>query len=126
MGNVISVFLSVFYLFCGHFLFSLYFKEEHIIAMGVMIMRIVMIVVLLQIAQVIYMGCLRGAGDVLFTTVASTISVTLVRPLFSYLFCYAMGMGIIGIWLGVVSDQFCRFVLTTWRFKSGVWTKVKI
>lgn len=126
MGNVISVILSVFYLFCGHFLFSLYFKEEHIIAMGVMIMKIVMIIVLLQIAQVIYMGCLRGAGDVLFTTVASTISVTLVRPLFSYLFCYVMGMGIIGIWLGVVSDQFCRFVLTTWRFKSGVWTKVKI
>ena len=126
MGNVISVILSIFYLLCGHFLFSLYFEEEHIIAMGVMIMKVVMVIVLLQIAQVIYMGCLRGAGDVFFTTVASTISVTLVRPLFSYLFCYTMGMGLIGIWLGIVSDQFCRFLLTTWRFKSGAWTKVKI
>lgn len=58
----------------------MYFREEHIIAMGVMIMRIVVLIVVLQVAQVIYMGCLRGAGDVFFTTVASTFSVTNVRP----------------------------------------------
>lgn len=126
MGNVLSVVLAVFYICAGHFLFGLFFKEEHIIAMGVMIMKVIVVIVLLQIAQVIYMGCLRGAGDVLFTTVASTISVTLVRPMASYLFCYALGLGVIGIWLGILSDQFCRFALTTWRFKSGVWTKVKI
>ena len=126
MGNVISIILAAFYLLFGHLLFGLFFQEEHIIAMGVMIMKVIVVIVLLQIAQVIYMGCLRGAGDVFFTTVASTISVTLVRPLFSYFFCYAMGLGLIGIWFGIVSDQFCRFVLTTWRFKTGVWTKVKI
>ena len=126
MGNVISLVLSVFYLLCGRWLFHLYFQEESIIAIGIQIMQVMVVVVLLQIAQVIYMGCLRGAGDVLFTTVASTISVTIVRPLASYVLCYTLGWGIIGIWFGIVADQFCRFVLTTWRFKSGVWTKVSI
>lgn len=126
MGNVISVVLAVVYLTGGGFLFRLYFEEPHIISMGVMIMRIVVLIVLLQVAQVIYMGCLRGAGDVFFTTVASTFSVTIVRPVASYLLCYSMGMGLMGIWLGVLADQFTRFVLTNLRFRSGAWTRVKL
>lgn len=126
MGLAISVVLAVFYLLGGEFLYSLYFEEPHIIAMGVEIMRVVVIIVVLQISQVIYMGCLRGAGDVFFTTVASTFSVTFVRTVCSYILCYGIGMGLIGIWFGIVCDQFCRFVLTRWRFKSGAWTKVKI
>ena len=126
MGMAISVVLAVCYLLGGEFLYSLYFKEAHIIAIGVEIMRVIVIIVVLQISQVIYMGCLRGAGDVLFTTVASTFSVTFVRTISSYLLCYTVGLGLIGIWFGVVCDQLCRFVLTRWRFKSGAWTKVKI
>ncbi|MCI8664012.1 MAG: MATE family efflux transporter [Hungatella sp.] len=126
MGLAISVVLAVFYLLGGQFLYSLYFEEAHIIAMGVEIMRVIVIIVVLQISQVIYMGCLRGAGDVLFTTVASTISVTFVRTICSYALCYTFGLGLIGIWFGVVCDQFCRFILTRWRFRSGAWTKVRI
>ena len=126
MGLAISVVLAVFYLLGGQFLYSLYFEEAHIIAMGVEIMRVIVIIVVLQISQVIYMGCLRGAGDVLFTTVASTISVTFVRTICSYALCYTFGLGLIGIWFGVVCDQFCRFILTRWRFRSGAWTKGRI
>ena len=90
--------------------------------MGVQIMQVIVIVVMLQISQVIYMGCLRGAGDVRFTTIVSTFSVTFVRTI-SY---YLLGLGLMGIWFGVVCDQLCRFILTRWRFRSGVWVKVKI
>ena len=126
MGNGISIVVSGIYLVFGRYLFHLFFQEEHIIALGVEIMRVMVLIVILQIAQVIYMGCLRGAGDVLFTTITSTFSVTFVRAVGSYLFCYVLGFGLIGIWFGCLVDQFCRFVLTTWRFQSGRWTKVKI
>lgn len=126
IGNMISIVLSCIYLVLGEWYFGMFFEEAHIIAIGVDIMRVLTIIVLLQISQVIYMGCLRGAGDVKFTTMASTLSITFVRPIFSYLFCYAMGFGVIGIWYGVVLDQFTRFVLTQWRFKSEKWMKIKI
>lgn len=45
-------------------------------------------------------GCLRGAGDTLYTAIASTISVTIIRTVVSYLFGYTLGFGIIGIWDG--------------------------
>lgn len=126
IGNLISVILAVIYLTCGSALYHLFFEEAEIIAMGIQIARALTVIVLLQIAQVIYMGCLRGAGDVLFTTIASTLSITIIRPIFSYLLCYVCGFGLIGIWLGILCDQFSRFCLTTWRFKSGKWTKIKI
>lgn len=126
IGNMISIVLACIYLVLGEWYFGMFFEEAHIIAIGVDIMRVLTVIVLLQISQVIYMGCLRGAGDVKFTTMASMLSITFVRPIFSYLFCYAMGFGVIGIWYGVVLDQLTRFVLTQWRFKSEKWMKIKI
>lgn len=126
MGNMISVVLSIVYLLLGRWFYGLYFIEAETIGIGVQIMRVMVLIVLMQVAQVIYMGCLRGAGDVRFTTIASTISVTCIRPLTSYLFAYILRIGLIGIWLGVVCDQLCRLILTHWRFTSGKWTKIKI
>ena len=126
VGRVIAVILSVLYFFGGDFYFHMYFEEQSIVDIGVTLMRVMIFIVFFQISQVIYMGCLRGAGDVKFTTIASTISVTFVRTIASYLFCYPFGFGILGIWFGILSDQLCRFAMTCWRFKSGKWTKIKI
>ena len=126
IGNVISVILSLLYLFLGEWFFGLYFEDPETIAIGVKIMQVMVFIVLMQVAQVIYMGCLRGAGDVRFTTIASIISVTCIRPATSYLFAYLLGFGIIGVWYGCIADQLCRLILTTWRFKSGKWAKIKI
>ncbi len=126
MGLCISFVLAVFYILGGRALFGLYFQEEHIVAMGVMIMRVMILIALMQITQIIYTGCLRGAGDVTYTAVMSTISVTVVRPAVSYLLCYTAGLGLLGIWLGVFADQFSRFLFMGYRFRSGAWTKVKI
>lgn len=126
MGMCISLVLAGIYLTCGHFIYYLFFTEPDIIAIGVRIVRVIVLIVILQVSQVIYMGCLRGAGDVLFTTIASTVSVTIIRTLSSYLFCYTLGFGIIGIWFGVLTDQLARFLLTSIRFRSGKWTRIKI
>ncbi len=126
IGNLISVVLSVLYLLLGEWFFRMYFEEQETINIGVQIMQVMVLIVLMQVAQVIYMGCLRGAGDVKFTTVASTISVTCIRPIASYLFAYVCHMGVIGIWLGVVCDQICRLLMTSWRFRSGKWINIKI
>lgn len=126
IGNGISVILSILYLLFGRWFFGMYFDEPELIEIGVQIMETMVLIVLMQISQVIYMGCLRGAGDVRFTTIASTICITIIRPATSYLFAYALGFGIIGIWIGVICDQVTRLALTSWRFRSGKWTQIQI
>ncbi len=126
LGGCVSVVLAVAYFFGGGWLYGLFFEEAEIIAVGVQIMRIIIFVVLLQIAQVIYMGCLRGAGDTLYTAIASTISVTVIRTAGSWFFGYVLHWGIAGIWMGVVADQLSRFLFASIRFKRGKWTEIKI
>ena len=127
IGGVIAVVLAIVYFSGARFLMRLFFEgEDEIVSIGVSIMHVIIFVVMLQIAQVIYMGCLRGAGDTLYTAVASTISVTLVRTAGSYFFGYVLNMGITGIWFGVLADLVSRFLFASIRFRQGKWTEIKI
>lgn len=126
IGLGISCVLAVVYFFGGEWLYHLFFAEQEIVDIGVMIIRIMIIIVLFQVSQVIYMGCLRGAGDTTYTAIASTISVTIIRTAASYFFGFIMGLGMAGIWMGILADQISRFLFASIRFKQGKWTKIHI
>lgn len=126
MGFCISLFLAVVYFFGARPLYSLFFKEDIIIGYGVQIMQIIIVTCVFQISQVIYNGCLRGAGDTLYTAICSTINVTVIRSATAYICCYPLGLGIAGVWLGILSDQIGRLIMSYIRFKKGKWVKIKI
>ena len=126
LGTAISLCLAAMYFFGGHWLYSLFFVEDEIITIGTHIMYLTIFIVLFQVSQVIYMGSLRGAGDTLYTAVASTICVTIVRTAVSYICGYTLGWGIEGIWLGVLADQVGRFSFAAIRFRQGKWVNIKI
>ncbi len=126
IGLLISVILAVIYFLFGESIYRLFFEEKEIVAVGVDIMRVVIFIVLFQVSQVIYMGCLRGAGDTAYTAAASTISVTLIRTGFSYLCGFVLEMGMTGIWLGILADQISRYLFASIRFRKGKWINIKI
>lgn len=126
IGLAISVALAVIYLLLGKTIYQLFFKEADIIAIGVDIIHVIIFIVLFQVSQVIYMGCLRGAGDTAYTAVSSTISVTLIRTVFSYVCGFVLNWGMIGIWFGVLADQMARYLFASIRFKQGKWIHIKI
>ena len=126
IGLGISCALAVIYFLGGETLYRLFFEEEEIVAIGVGIIRTIIFIVLFQVSQVIYMGCLRGAGDTAYTAMASTISVTVIRTTASYLCGFTLGLGMVGIWMGILADQIARFLFASIRFKQGKWTKIHI
>lgn len=126
IGMAFAVFMSVLYLLGGRAFYRLYFEEEQIIEIGVIIMAMLVVIVLFQIPQVVFTGSLRGAGDVLYTTIVSTVCVTVVRTVVSYTACYIFHLGLPGIWLGVVADQFGRLVMTSIRYRTGKWMNIKV
>lgn len=126
IGLAISICLSMIYFVFGEAIYKLFFEEAEIVAVGVDIMHVIIFIVLFQVSQVIYMGCLRGAGDTAYTALASTISVTLIRTGFSYVCAFPLGIGMVGIWLGVLADQISRFLFASIRFRQGKWVNIKI
>ena len=122
----IAVCLAFIYFFGAGWMMRMFFEEPEIVEIGVTIMRIIILVVFFQVIQVVYMGALRGAGDTLYTAIASMISVTIIRSVVSYICGYPLGWGITGIWLGVLADQISRFTFASIRFRKGKWVNIKI
>ncbi len=126
IGFIISIALAFLLLIGGRWFFGLYFREAHILDMGVLINRYIMVIVLLQISQIIYTGCLRAAGDVRYTLMGALISVTVIRTVVTLLLVLVFNLGLHGIWLGVLSDQLSRFTLMRRRFRKGEWVNLRI
>ena len=127
IGFIISVVLAVIMFFFGREIFSLFFNKADILDMGVLISRYIMIIVLFQVSQIIFAGCLRGAGDIKYCLWASLISVTIIRTLVTWSLAGGiLNLGLSGIWIGVLSDQFSRFVFLSIRFREGKWTEIAI
>lgn len=127
IGVLISICLAIIMFFGGRTIFSFYFTDSNVLDMGVLITRFIMIIVLFQISQIIFAGCLRGAGDIKYCLFASLMSVTIIRTFITWsLSGGIINLGLTGIWIGVLSDQFSRFCFLSIRFKQGKWTEISI
>ncbi len=71
--------------------------------------------------NIIVIPALKGAGDVRFPAVYGMISMWGVGVVLAYVFGVAMGMGLIGIWLGMAADEWSRGLIMMFRWRSGVW-----
>lgn len=126
IGFLLSVIVSIILIVFGRNIFSLFFTDGKIINYGVIITRFLTLIVLLQISQTIYGGCLRAAGDVKYTLAVALVSVTFIRSAVTLLAVNILHLGIVGIWLGILSDQTSRFVSLRYRFHQGDWVNKKI
>ena len=107
-------------------LFMLFSDDAQVIDSGVKISLLIAFISVAQIQQVMFSGCLRGAGDTRYMAFASLISVGILRPTLAYIFCYPLGFGLIGAWMSLIFDQFLRFALSATRFYGQKWCKVKL
>ena len=126
IGLVISFILALFLFFGGRWFYSLYFQEPHILEMGEIICRYLILIVLLQISQIIFTGCLRAAGDVRYVLLAAIISIAGIRTFATILMVNVLGWGLHGVWLGILADQLSRFIMVSLRFRQGKWVDLKI
>jgi len=70
-------------------------------------------------------GALRGAGDTRFTLFATIVNWLLIRLPLAYLLAFPLGLGLAGVWLGVLIDYAVRAVILMLRFRGGRWTRLR-
>lgn len=111
----------------------LFSDEQHIIAGASMSFLVVVFGIISQNGRVVYSGCLRGAGDVKYVAMCSLLSVTIMRPIFTYLLCYPLNdqfpvlqLAMVGPWVAFVLDSFIRDFMLTHRVKKGQWLRIKL
>ncbi len=126
IAGIVSIVLCCFFFFGRYKLLSLYTEDPEVIALGSGIMIIITLVTHIQTAQIVYNGCLRGAGDSKYVAKISFCSAVFIRPLLTYMLCFPLGLGLYGAWIGLMIDQFTRFYFGFRRFKGGKWSELKL
>ena len=76
--------------------------------------------------NLIYIGGLKGAGDVRFPVLYGIFSNWSVQVLLSYILGIKCGLGLVGFWLGIGTDETTRGLVMLWRWKSRRWEKHRL
>lgn len=123
---IVSTGLCVFFFVGRRFLIQLFSDDTAIITMGSNILVIMACTTHIQTSQLVSSGCLRGAGDSRYVALVALISVAVIRPLVTYLLCFALGLDIYGAWIALFIDQIIRLTFALKRLAGGKWSEVKI
>ncbi len=93
--------------------------RETVLAVGISLLALAALFNLMDGAQVIALGLLRGVQDATVPMVHAAISYWLVGIPVSFVLGFTFGFGAVGVWLGLVAGLAVAAVLLMWRF----WTR---
>lgn len=71
-------------------------------------------------------SALRAAGDSNFTSIASLLSMWLLRVVLGYILGITLGFGIIGVWVAMIVEWGARGIIFIGRFKGKKWYAHKL
>lgn len=131
LGTFISIGLMIFIFAFGRPLAVLFTDDEEVIYGVILSFYVLITGILPQNGRVIYSGVLRGAGDVKYVAVCSLLSVTILRPAVTYLFCHLVNgwvpglyFNVMGPWIAFVVDSYLRNGLLKTRVDKGKWLDI--
>lgn len=126
IGAVISTIMGISFFFIGGQLARLYTSDPNVVREAAQVLKLMAFIQPFQGSQLIISGGLRGAGDTVWTLVATFIGVLGIRLIFAYYFIMVIGMGLMGAWASVLIDQFVRWIVINIRFRTNKWKYVTI
>lgn len=125
LALISSVFFGILFFFFGSKIVGLYTEDLTVIHMSVNIMKTIAIIQPFQASAFAVSGGLRGAGDTVSTLIVTMIGVVVIRLSIAYILINIVGLGLIGAWIAMLSDQIIRWIGITLRYRTGKWKHIK-
>ena len=89
-------------------IFGIYAHDPALMPLGSLIIAYVAIVSFPEAYQMVCAGILRASGKTTQVAAYSFVSITVLRPIITYIFLYELNMGLEGAWMSLVLDQTMR------------------
>jgi putative MATE family efflux protein len=115
IGTTITIFPDLF--------ISIFTNETSIVEAGRLPVRIIGLFQVVMGTDYAVTGALRGMGDTSFPMKSSLAAMWFVRLPVGFLLVKYFNMGLLGAWIGMMSDMAFRTFLKFRRFSSGKWEK---
>jgi len=118
---LITVGISLMFIFLRYQLISIFTDNPLIIKMGAAVLLIDIFVEIGRVANLVIISTLKAAGDVNFPVVVGIFSMWFISTLGAYVLGIHLGFGLVGIWIAAASDEIFRGVLMYIRLLNGKW-----
>jgi len=121
MSGIVTIVTTVFIVFTGHILMSLFTNDTEVIRLGDQYLTIVSSFYIMFTLMFIYNGVMRGAGDTLLPMFFSLLSLWIIRIPMAWFLSGKIGAA--GIWWSIPSGWAIGLALSFFYYKSGRWKK---
>ncbi|SFB11723.1 MULTISPECIES: MATE family efflux transporter [unclassified Bacillus (in: firmicutes)] len=101
--------------------FSIFTDNQEIIAMGVTLMLLTIILEPGRAFNLVIINSLKAAGDVKFPVYMGILSMLGVSVTISYVLGIHFGLGLVGVWISFIADEWFRGLIMLFRWRSRVW-----
>jgi putative MATE family efflux protein len=109
-------------LFCDQ-LMGIFTESEAIKAIARPLFTIDIITCIARSMNHSYVFGLRGAGYVFWPMVIAAAGIWILDVGLGYVCTMALGMGVVGLWVGQAADEWFRGLLGAWQFEKKFWHK---
>lgn len=137
LGGSLMTVMGVLFFLLAPAMFRISTRDEHVMAVGVPVLRLVAFAMPALAPVIIFTSALRGAGDTRVPVLFTWIGFFLIRIPLAYLLTRpsvslgpwtipGLGLGLYGAWLAMFADLFTRGLFFLHRFVRGQWQRQKV
>jgi putative MATE family efflux protein len=102
-------------------LFHLFTHDEAIVSLGQALFLLGLILEPSRASNIVVGISLRASGDARFAALASVLITWGVAVPLAYFFAIYLQFNLVGIWMGMILDEFLRGLMNYLRWKTGIW-----
>lgn len=123
---IYTILISLLFIILRYKLIGIFSDNPEIIALGASILLIDIFVEIGRVSNLVIISALKASGDVNFPVGIGILSMWLVSTLLAYVLGIHFGLGLVGIWIAMASDEVLRGIIMFFRLKSGKWRGKRI
>jgi len=113
--------MALLMLLIPNIIIRIFTADPQVIKLGAEMLRIIAVSEPIFAVFIVMEGLFNGLGDTKVPFVYSSLSMWLVRVLFTYIFVCRMHYGLAAAWICMVADNVIRCILLVLRYYHGRW-----
>ena len=121
IGCTSGLILSILVALNGEFLIRFFTDNPEVIHLGCLCLWCDVAVQPFKAVNFIITTSLRAAGDSKFPAFVGSGMMWTLGLATALILAFVLDLGLVGLWLGMASDEFYRSIANLWRWRSGRW-----
>ena len=118
---IITIFIAIFVSIFRVNIMSLFTDNKEIIKTGSTLLLLCLILEPGRTFNLVVINSLRATGDAVFTVKMGVLSMWGIAVPLSYFLGIHYGLGLVGVWIAFITDEWLRGIIMYYRWKSRAW-----